>query len=133
MDRCSLTTSCQCICVWGPLLQLPVPTTVLWDVVVPPPSQAVPRLQCFGKVLKIIKNLPGLLFRKNAAEEKKNVRRRKYPFSSSITPSVRAPFPPAQHLPSGDMAWPAPGHPCRTKCPLPCAHPGSRLSHTLSW
>lgn len=84
----------------------------LWQHTVPgrilqPPMtahRAVRRHWYFRKVLKIIKNLSSLFFKKNAAKEKKKARRRKYRLSSFITPSVGASFRSAKHPPSRDAA-----------------------------
>jgi len=82
----------------------------------------------FRKVLKITKNPSGLFFRKNADKEKKNARRRKYPFSSLITPSVGTSFHLAKHLPSRDVAVLAPRHPQHEGCPCPLPALAPRLA-----
>lgn len=97
-----------------------------------PAHRAVWRHWYFRKVLKIIRNASGVVFKKNAAKEKRNARQRKYSFSSLITPSVGASFHPAKHPPCSDTAVPALGIPAMRG--VPCSVPalGSQVSHMLS-
>lgn len=104
-------------CPWARVPQLPVAA-----------HRAVRRHWYFRKVLKIIKNLSSLFFKRNAAKEKRNARRRKYPFWSLITPSMGVfAFILQSTRPAGmQLCWP-PG--ILTMQRVPCTAPAWLLGY----